>query len=173
MGVITTSLPRLAFTEASSLGLVRIMTLAIRWNDSGLADTVLLAWERLIQKGVNPARFIAIFEERGSNLERFTVSITGCDGLSETQISRLMIGRRSLANECLSLPNNPPPLPRAATCTPDSHKDGCLVDWNRVWNDCANTKGVLRLDSADILGRLNASKSGLPPVENHMSHVAG
>ncbi|KAJ7490598.1 hypothetical protein FB451DRAFT_1124201 [Mycena latifolia] len=179
MGVVAMALPRLKFNEASSSLLARTMTLADRCNDSALSNAVLVAWERLLQNGVNPAHLINVAEQGDNVLERFigltyysqlsrmklvrtgmpgsqVVSITGCDGLSQTQISRLMIGRWSLANESNCLEKNPPSLPRGASCSVNQHRDVCTVEWRKVWVECVNAKTVLSVDSADILGRLAA-----------------
>ncbi|KAJ6583877.1 hypothetical protein DFH09DRAFT_1028727 [Mycena vulgaris] len=184
MKVIASAMPHLKFNEASSSLLSRTMTLAVRCNDSPLSDSVLVAWEGFLQSGVKPAHLINILEQGGPELECFigltyyaqlsrmklvrtgipgsrTVSIGGCDGLSETQISRLMMGRWSLATESNSLAENPPSLPKNITCSATHHKDVCTADWDRVWFECVNAKTTLSVNSADIFGRLIAVQDRL------------
>ncbi|KAJ7124955.1 hypothetical protein C8R44DRAFT_781896 [Mycena epipterygia] len=166
------------------------MALAIRCGDSALSDIVLNAWEGLVRNSVNPAHLIAVLEQE--ELECFsgltyyaqlsamklvrsgapgsqTVTITGCDGLSETQISRFMLGRWSLSNEFDRLAKNPPALLRGSGCSALNH-ELCTLDWEKLWRDCTNAKTVLSVDSADLLGRLNGIKTYLENLRRVKMH---
>ncbi|KAJ7849232.1 hypothetical protein B0H14DRAFT_3669164 [Mycena olivaceomarginata] len=165
------------------------MTLAERCADSGLSDTVLEAWEGLLRSGANPTQLINVLERQGhssfspltyhaqlSTMKLVhtgapgsrTVTLTGCNELSDKQVSKLLFGRWSLEKEFLRLPTNPPLL----ITTPHPV---CIRDWEKIWNECVNSKTVLTIDSADLLGRLNAAQKYIPtatsPVRRVQMHI--
>ncbi|KAF7345824.1 BTB domain-containing protein [Mycena venus] len=192
MQVIKSVVPKLKFTEATSTLLARIMTLAERCADSELSDTVLAAWEGLLRSGVNPAQLINVLERQGhasfipltyhaqlSTMKLVhtgdpgsrTVTLTGCEGLSDKHISKLLFARWSLEKEFLRLSINPPHLVRSADCTMSNHSGICARDWEKIWHECVNSKTVLTIDSADILGRLNAAQKYIPTATSSVRRV--
>jgi hypothetical protein len=196
MQVIKSVVPKLKFTEATSTLLARIMTLAERCADSDLSDTVLEAWEGLLRSGVNPAQLINVLERQGhssfspltyhaqlSTMKLVhtgapgsrTVTLTDCNGLSDKKVSKLLFGRWSLEKEFLRPSTNPPLLIRSADCSISNHASVCIRDWEKIWNECVNSKTVLTIDSADLLGRLNAAQKYIPtatsPVRRVQMHI--
>ncbi|KAF8148984.1 hypothetical protein K438DRAFT_1779479 [Mycena galopus ATCC 62051] len=192
MQVIKSVVPKLKFTEATSTLLARIMTLAERCADSELSDTVLEAWEGLLRSGVNPAQLINVLERQGhssfspltfhaqlSTMKLVhtgapgsrTVTLTGCDGLSDKQVRKLLFGRWSLEKEFLRLSTNPPLLVRSADCSISNHTSVCIRDWEKIWSECVNSKTVLIIDSADLLGRLNAAQKYIPTATSSVRRV--
>ncbi|KAF8187579.1 hypothetical protein K438DRAFT_1764741 [Mycena galopus ATCC 62051] len=192
MQVIKSVVPKLKFTEATSTLLARIMTLAERCADSELSDTVLEAWDGLLRSGVNPAQLINVLERQGhssfspltyhaqlSTMKLVhtgapgsrTVTLTGCDGLSDKQVWKLLFGRWSLEKEFLRLSTNPPLLIRGADCSISNHASVCIRDWEKIWSECVNSKTVLIIDSADLLGRLNAAQKYIPTATSSVRRV--
>ncbi|KAJ7710979.1 hypothetical protein B0H14DRAFT_3640493 [Mycena olivaceomarginata] len=192
MQLIKAVVPKVKFTEATSPLLARTMILAERCADSALSDVVLAAWEGLLQGGVNPAQFISVLErEEHSSFGALTYytqlssmklvhagdpgsctfTLTGCDGLSEKQISKLLFARWALQTEFFHLCANAPPLPRGADCPAATHHtDVCTRDWNKIWLECMTSKTVLTIDSADLLGRLNGAQKYIANVRRVQMH---
>ncbi|KAJ7026808.1 hypothetical protein C8F04DRAFT_1238437 [Mycena alexandri] len=176
MQVVRSAVPKIRFTQTTSLLLGRAMTIAERCSDTALSDVALTAWEALLRSGVNLAPLINILERdqltcfsaltyyaqlsamkivRSGPPGSRVVTIAGCDGLSETQLARLLFARWSLDSEFLHLSKNPPTLPRGAECIAANHSAVCIREWNKLWPDYMATKSVLVIDSVDLLGRLN------------------
>ncbi|KAJ7165418.1 hypothetical protein C8R46DRAFT_647360 [Mycena filopes] len=183
MEVVKSAIPSFAFTQPTFLLLARAMSIAERCSDPGLSDIVLTAWEGLLRSGVNPAQLINVLEEH-HRLRSFSaltyyaqlstmkivrtgpagsrvVTMTGCDGLSETQISRLLFGRWSLESEFAHLSTHPPDFSRGVDCLRMAH-GSCKDDWRRIWLEAMSSKTVLLMDSADLLGRLGEVQKLLP-----------
>ncbi|KAJ7722846.1 hypothetical protein B0H16DRAFT_1896040 [Mycena metata] len=176
MQVVRSAVPRITFTQRTSLLLGRAMTIADRCSDTALSDVALTAWEALLHSGVNLPQLINVLEQdqltcfsaltycaqlsamkivRSGPPGSRVVTVTGCDGLSKAQLSRLLFARWSLDSESLRLSKNPPALSRGAECNATNHSAVCIHEWNKLWPDWMATKSVLAIDSVDLLGRLN------------------
>ncbi|KAK7002272.1 BTB domain-containing protein [Favolaschia claudopus] len=188
--VIRTVVPKLKFTLPTSILLVRALTLAERFSDSALIDTVLTAWESLVRTVSKPEELITIpnthpwltafacyAQISAMKLKRYPLTrdltLEGCDGLSSTHITKLLFGRWSLEAEVTRLASSPPILPRTGCAHPASHEDDCVAQWRKAWADAANSKAVAALESTDLLGRLKAVQTHLAALNTRKSSHNG
>ncbi|KAK6969128.1 BTB domain-containing protein, partial [Favolaschia claudopus] len=184
--VIRAVVPKLKFTLSTSTLIVRALTLAERFSDSALIDTVLTAWETLVRTVSKPAELITkpnthpwltafayYAQVSAMKLKRYPLTrdltLEGCDGLSPTHITKLLFGRWSLEVEVTRLASSPPILPRTGCTHPASHEDDCVAQWRKAWGDAVNSKAVAALESTDLLGRLKAIQAHLAALNTRKS----
>ncbi|KAK7028736.1 BTB domain-containing protein [Favolaschia claudopus] len=184
--VIRAVVPKLKFTSSTSTLLVRALTLAERFADSALIDTVLTAWETLVRTVSKPAELITKSDTHPwliafayhtqvstMKLKRHVfakdLTLEGCDGLSQTHITKLLFGRWSLEAEVTRLASNPPALPSTGCVHPGKHQDDCDAQWRKAWGDAVNSKAVAALESTDLLGRLKAIQAHLAALNTRKS----
>ncbi|KAJ7274085.1 hypothetical protein C8J57DRAFT_1063134 [Mycena rebaudengoi] len=174
--MIATATDNYEFGATSSNLLVRVMALAVQHNHLELHDIVVSAWDELLQSGVDPVPLIHDVERENlgsligatyyAQLLRMqlvrsgvsgakTSTLTGCEGLSQSQIARLIFGHWSLTQECLALPDATPDLPLGRNCSPDVHAARCVPKWKIDWKTAAQADHFSGLKPTDLLGRLN------------------
>lgn len=74
--------------------------------------------------------------------------------LTREQKERLLAGHWSLTRLWERLRTTAPAFERPEGCT--YHQHGCLSTWAQVWRDVGRSEATLRLETADVLGRLRA-----------------
>ncbi|EIW59153.1 uncharacterized protein TRAVEDRAFT_122112 [Trametes versicolor FP-101664 SS1] len=79
--------------------------------------------------------------------------------LTREQKARLLAGHWSLTRLWERVRTTPPPFTRPDGCT--YHQHGCLSTWTQVWADVGRSERTLRLEAADVLGRLGAMEEQL------------
>ncbi|ETW81502.1 hypothetical protein HETIRDRAFT_238605, partial [Heterobasidion irregulare TC 32-1] len=74
--------------------------------------------------------------------------------ISANQQLRLLTGYYRLTQHWEALRSEPPTLEHAATCGATWNQHSCTQSWQEFWRDKTRSDAILKLDLADVLGRL-------------------